>query len=485
MSAVDSKRSPAALAVRFAVIGGVLLLLGLNLPGHLSYDSVAQLREGRMGERQTWGPAAYAWILGALDHVFPGTGLYVTLSAVILGATLLLLLSLRPRTSWLAVPVVAAMMLSPQLLLYQGIVWKDVLFANCALAGFILLAHAARRWDARAERIIAVALAGLLFAVGSLVRQNGAIVIPLAAAALGWSARSGGWRRALGWGLGGAVVVFALIKGLGMAAEPASKGPDVAMDRGVRILQHYDIAGAVADDRTFRLDRLAAESPRYAAIMRKVAEKGYSPVRVDRMDVVPEARELWLASNAAVGSQWFEIVWRDPGAYLKHRTDAFIWLLASPDPELCLPAHVGISAPAPLLADLQMHEEVEPRDLSLLTYAEEWEHTPFFTHATYLVLAAAVLVATLLRREAADWVIAAMMTAAISFTMSFFVISIACDYRYLYFLDLAAMAGALYVALDPPAIRLGRGARGQPVPRYRASQARATSSRGRRPAMKR
>jgi hypothetical protein len=33
---------------------------------------------------------------------------------------------------------------------------------------------------------------------------------------------------------------------------------------------------------------------------------------------------------------------------------------------------------------------------------------------------------------------------------SFFIISIACDYRYLYFTDLAALAGLIYAAVDPP-----------------------------------
>ena len=53
-------------------------------------------------------------------------------------------------------------------------------------------------------------------------------------------------------------------------------------------------------------------------------------------------------------------------------------------------------------------------------------------------------------REPADVVMAALMASALAFAASFFLISIACDFRYLYFLDLAAMAGALYVALDPP-----------------------------------
>jgi hypothetical protein len=38
------------------------------------------------------------------------------------------------------------------------------------------------------------------------------------------------------------------------------------------------------------------------------------------------------------------------------------------------------------------------------------------------------------------------MAGALIFASSFYVISIACDYRYLYFLDMAAMTGALKLA---------------------------------------
>jgi hypothetical protein len=67
-----------------------------------------------------------------------------------------------------------------------------------------------------------------------------------------------------------------------------------------------------------------------------------------------------------------------------------------------------------------------------------------------------VLVLTLMRRDPADYVIAALMAGVLGFTASFAVISLACDYRYLYLLDLAAMAGLFYLALDPPFVKLRR-----------------------------
>ena len=53
------------------------------------------------------------------------------------------------------------------------------------------------------------------------------------------------------------------------------------------------------------------------------------------------------------------------------------------------------------------------------------------------------------RREPADIAMAALIGGALAFAASFFVISIACDYRYLYLLDAAAITGVLYLALDP------------------------------------
>jgi hypothetical protein len=58
-----------------------------------------------------------------------------------------------------------------------------------------------------------------------------------------------------------------------------------------------------------------------------------------------------------------------------------------------------------------------------------------------------VFLVLLIRRETdGDIAIAGLLAASLIFALSFLVISIACDYRYLYFLDLAAMTGALRLA---------------------------------------
>jgi hypothetical protein len=348
------------------------------------------------------------------------------------------------------------MMLTPQLLIYQGIVWKDVLFANCALAGFVLIAGAASCRAQRGGWAVALLLAALLFAVGALVRQNGAIAIPFAALALGWTLREMGWRRAGALAMGWLLVAFALIKVIGWSVEPPTDGPDISINRGVRIIEHYDLAGVLAQDSAVPLDALAASDPKFAAIVREMANH-YSPERVDTLADVTNFEDLWLAPDAVVGRQWLNAVMYDPAAYLRHRASVFSWLMAPPDPARCLPVHVGVSATSPLLARMGMSIEIEQRDWALLSYVERLQGTPIYRHANYVLLAFVLLAVVLSRREAADWAVAALLASALAFTATFFVISIACDYRYLYFLDLAAMAALLYVAADPPRLRIGKG----------------------------
>src|ERR1700761_5845918 len=102
-------------ALRAVLAVGLVGMLGANLPGHLSYDSGAQLYEGHFHIRETWGPALYAWVLGFFDGFIPGTSLYVTVSAALFFGALAGMADLRPRVSWLAPFVAAAARAAPPL----------------------------------------------------------------------------------------------------------------------------------------------------------------------------------------------------------------------------------------------------------------------------------------------------------------------------------------------------------------------------------
>jgi hypothetical protein len=98
---------------------------------------------------------------------------------------------------------------------------------------------------------------------------------------------------------------------------------------------------------------------------------------------------------------------------------------------------------------LGLKPRVSARDKLVDGYGKALLGTPLFSHLTFLLLATAELGVLLFRRRTADMVVIAMLAAAIAFAASFFFLSIACDYRYLYFLDLAALAALIHLALDP------------------------------------
>lgn len=436
-------------ASRWILIAGMLAMLGANLPGHLSFDSVIQLYEGRTGVRQTWAPAIVSWLLGAFDEVLAGVGLYVVASAVLLTCSLLALLELRPRVGWLAPIVALAMVATPQLMVYQAIVWKDVLFANLAVAGFVALASAARGWEVR-RRAWPLAGALVCFVLAALVRQNGVIVVLAAAVALGWVARGRGWRSALAWGGGGLVVTLVLAFLVNMAVEPRTISPKLRPDKAARILQHYDVIGAAAHDPKVRLDVIGAARPEARDILLSKGVAAYSPQRVETLDVDDAVRtSLWRTPDALMAAQWRDVLLNHTGAYLAHRIDVFWQALATPDLAACLPVHVGVAGPPQMLAELQIAGRQEPQDAAMARYAQRFLATPLYSHLTYALLALALAGFLLLRRDPGDVPIAALQLGALGFAASFFIISVACDYRYLYVLDVGAMTGLLYVALDP------------------------------------
>ncbi|MET0274340.1 MAG: hypothetical protein ABW360_15235, partial [Phenylobacterium sp.] len=136
-------------AWRWLLMGGFAVIAALNFPGHLSVDSIMSLTEGRSGVRVSWGPPMFPAILGAFDKVFPSTSLYLAASIGLLLVSWSAMANLRPKTSWIAPVVLLGALLTPQVLIYQGIVWKDIFFANASVAGFIALALADRQEEPR------------------------------------------------------------------------------------------------------------------------------------------------------------------------------------------------------------------------------------------------------------------------------------------------------------------------------------------------
>src|SRR5260221_2987716 len=119
-----------------------------------------------------------SWLLGLGDDVLPGTGLFLLLDSLLLYSATVSLLLLRRQVSWLAPVAALGLVLTPQFLLYPGIIWKDVLFAAAAAAGFVSVAFAAAHWSGPGTRCAFVGSALALLGMASRARQNASINPP-------------------------------------------------------------------------------------------------------------------------------------------------------------------------------------------------------------------------------------------------------------------------------------------------------------------
>ena len=215
--------------------------------------------------------------------------LFVMFDAVLLLGAWLTLLRLGERPGWPAFAVALAMLLTPQFLLHQGTVWKDMLFADSAIAAFAVLAacgtFVAIRWPW-------LGLCGLLLALAALARQNGFVLLPVAALALGWiAARRSGWRAGLAYGAGFLLAALLLTGGRrAVALNQRGDGGEGARAE-IHRAQIYDLVGArERRRRAWPLPLLDRQQPQLSRLMRSDGVRLYSPVLNDTLEDLRRAR---------------------------------------------------------------------------------------------------------------------------------------------------------------------------------------------------
>jgi hypothetical protein len=82
LRAPTSDSAPRLATVAILVVAACASLW-LNLPGHLSYDSVVQLAEGRTGVYSGEHPPVMSWLLGLGDALAPGAAAFVVFDTLL------------------------------------------------------------------------------------------------------------------------------------------------------------------------------------------------------------------------------------------------------------------------------------------------------------------------------------------------------------------------------------------------------------------
>jgi hypothetical protein len=432
---------------------GALAIL-IEYPGTIEYDAMAQLLEGRAGVYSFWHPPVMSWLLGLADAAVTGAGLFAAGQALTAFGALAALMWLPLRVKWTALWALPLLLL-PQVFAFQGIVWKDVLFADASLAGFVLLALAAAHWNPARRRFALLGGSVLFLALAALTRQNGLLLVPAAALALGLVVRrrESSWRRGAIFGVAFFAATVAAVAGATGLLMLRHDGED-ATGYQFKLLHVYDLTGMIRRNPTIELKVLDREAPEFARVIRGDGARLYSPERNDTMEQSQGIEAgLDVTPPDVLSRQWREAVLHHPGTWLIVRAEDFAWVFLQIHPERCVPFAAGVGNEPEFLPDLEMKSRFDARDRVLLGYDKFFVGTPFYSHAFFALIAIAALWPMARRRRSEDIAMIGMLGGLLAFAVSFFVISIACDYRYLYALDLGAVAAALYLAADWPGIK--------------------------------
>jgi hypothetical protein len=247
---------------------------------------------------------------------------------------------------------------------------------------------------------------------------------------------------------GGAFLLLSAVLVFGGNAALAVHGDGGDGARGeLRIAQSYDLAGALTREPALVLPTLAHSDPELAQLLRTRGAALYSLQRLDAfMNDGPVGGAIDDSPPGAIFAAWRELVLGHPGLYLAMRWPVFWQVLATPDLRACHPFYAGVDGDPGMMRQLGLARRWNGRDSTLARYANAFVGTPVFSHLTFAALAAIVMGILLRRRSPADLAVAGLLAGALLFTFTFIIVSVACDYRYLYFLDLAAMAGTFYAA---------------------------------------
>jgi hypothetical protein len=423
------------------------------------FDAILQIDEGTTGQWVTFNPPVISALWAVLFHTVDSVWPILLVQNLFFFGALWLMVRAPDRFAGWGLIFLAIAAFWPPIVNYQGVIVKDVFYADCTLWAFTLLFAVGRGWlQVRLAQVFTVMIALTLLVLAALTRQQGifslfaGLIVATIILARGTApviARARDFFLALI-----PAAMWVMLAWTGFSSLPAyvtGHQPEKDYRVGLYVVMRYDIVGMLHFGPDLNTDRLVAEGWDVENL-KMLSRDYYTGERTDYIDAhlgdnpkrppaLPDDVPFGLdVQFKALVKTWFDAIRQNPRAYLAHRMESFAWLLGLRDEGKCIPVYVGVPN-EPVATREALGIEV-PRDLKnakvyhllrgLLT-------TPVYAHWVYLLLLVGELMALFATYRRGDEAIIGMGLSAYAMVMSFALIGLACDFRYLYFPMVASL----------------------------------------------
>jgi hypothetical protein len=433
----SDKAAPATLSWASAFLIGMMLAAGVVVtllvfyPGVMTFDARFVYEDIAKGTLGDWQSPVMTVLWGLIDPIAPGPASMFLLIVTLYWLGFGMLAFRIARHSVLLAGVLLLLALSPPALVFQGIIWRDVLFADAwLLAAALSFATAGRGapW-----RLPAQATALGMLALGVLLRPNALIAAPLLAATIIWPTRFS-WKRAAILYVPAGVALFGLIQLVYYGALGATR------QHPMQSIMVFDLGGIshFAKQNQFPVTWTAAETM-------LLTLECYQPTQWDiywRFEpcefVMKKLEGDRLFGTSAITRAWLRAIATHPTAYLQHRA-AFMWNFLSRANLTIWTADVYDTTKR-VLAD-------RPAFNAMVAIHDALIPTPIFRAGTWLLGCIAVAYLAWRRRDTPSGVFAiGVCGSGAVYVLTYFAAGVASDFRYAYWAVLASLTGAVVLA---------------------------------------
>jgi len=434
-------------ALPFALTGFVLTVL-IFYPGFLTQDSFDQYLQARTFRFTDWHPPLMAFVWSAADAVWSGPQLMLLLQALGYWGGVYGLLRALPPSRGLVLAAIGALLCSPAILNFMGVIWKDVQLA--AVWSLVLGCAFALRARGRPPGVVAIAGLLALVGYGALVRFNSGLV----AGPLVLYVVTGRARLASLWSTSATYLwVAVLIAGLSQGVNRALNATHTPV---LEALMSFDLTGMAVSENGSNPFPFPLEPGQLDALARCYGDGALQNPMIwgDCRFVFEKVKNVVVADPWAMRRAWVSAVLHDPAAYLSHRFRNFVYFLAPT---------------RSIASDTFWVSEIRPNPFGvyakkffpyavLKDYVKFFSSTILFRPATWL--AGAMLLLAYVAGFRKDDEISRFATTcaliAAAYLMTYLPFGVAYDFRYAYLAIVTTTFGLCAVLADVKLDRLWR-----------------------------